>query len=68
MCGIYGGVVDLSRFENLDTEIFQSTLLHRGPDDSGLSVVSFEQNKLFLGHTRLSIIDLTAAGRQPFSS
>jgi asparagine synthase (glutamine-hydrolysing) len=68
MCGIFGGVVERSRFNNLDTEIFKSTLAHRGPDDSGLSVASFEQNKLFLGHTRLSIIDLTAAGRQPFSS
>ena len=48
MCGIYGGVVNRCRFENLDTEIFQSTLAHRGPDDCGLSVVSFDQNKLFL--------------------
>lgn len=68
MCGIYGGVVDSCRFKSLDTELFQSTLAHRGPDDCGLSVVSFDENKLFLGHTRLSIIDLTAAGRQPFSS
>jgi asparagine synthase (glutamine-hydrolysing) len=38
-------------------------LHHRGPDDSGLWVSS--QNECVLGHTRLSIIDLSSAGHQP---
>lgn len=38
-------------------------LVHRGPDDSG---IWFERN-IGLGHRRLSIRDLTVAGRQPMS-
>ncbi|HEV2201145.1 MAG TPA: asparagine synthase (glutamine-hydrolyzing) [Bryobacteraceae bacterium] len=36
---------------------------HRGPDDSGI----FEDGAVFLGHRRLSIVDL-AAGHQPMTS
>jgi len=37
---------------------------HRGPDDSGVSVDA----SVSLGHTRLSIIDLSADGRQPMAN
>lgn len=37
------------------------TIRHRGPDDAGVLV----QNGVGLGHARLSIIDLSAAGHQP---
>lgn len=40
------------------------TLVHRGPDDSGV----FTDGGLILAHTRLSILDLSAAGHQPMSS
>lgn len=40
------------------------TLRHRGPDDSGV----YLDGSLGLGHTRLSIIDLSALGRQPLCS
>jgi len=42
------------------------SLLHRGPDDSGF----FYDEKIGLGlaHRRLSIIDLSTAGRQPMQS
>ena len=36
---------------------------HRGPDDRG--TYSSEQSDCHLGHVRLSILDLTSAGRQP---
>ena len=36
-------------------------LAHRGPDDRGV----YTENDILLGHRRLSIIDLTAAGHQP---
>jgi asparagine synthase (glutamine-hydrolysing) len=39
-------------------------LLHRGPDDQGY----FCGPGVCLGHRRLSIIDLSAAGRQPMSN
>lgn len=58
MCGITGfigkgNIDDLSRMT--------SSLKHRGPDDSG---VFFKEN-VGLGHTRLSIIDISFSGHQP---
>ncbi|HEX8707835.1 MAG TPA: asparagine synthase (glutamine-hydrolyzing), partial [Pyrinomonadaceae bacterium] len=40
---------------------------HRGPDDRGLSVLSPKGCEVGLGHTRLSILDLSTAGHQPMS-
>lgn len=40
------------------------TLAHRGPDDEG----HFLNNQVFLGHRRLSILDLSPAGHQPMMS
>jgi asparagine synthase (glutamine-hydrolysing) len=42
------------------------SLVHRGPDDSGY-FYSIEDG-IGLGHTRLSILDLSSAGHQPMSS
>ena len=39
-------------------------LQHRGPDDSGV----FVSGSVGLGHRRLSIIDLSAAGHQPMAN
>lgn len=57
MCGIIGiNWNDKDLIGNL------VSLLHRrGPDDRGV----FVDNRLSLGHTRLSIIDLSDAGHQP---
>ena len=61
MCGIFGIVnldkrpVDLERCKRA-----LATLDHRGPDGSGY----YHQDYVFLGHTRLSIIDLDG-GAQP---
>jgi asparagine synthase (glutamine-hydrolysing) len=43
----------------------RDTLLHRGPDDQG--VWRSPDASVGLGHRRLSIIDLSAAGRQPMT-
>jgi len=65
MCGICG-IVDYAR-PNVDEHIVWAmarTLRHRGPDDSGVNVVG----PAGLGHTRLSILDLTEAGHQPMQT
>jgi asparagine synthase (glutamine-hydrolysing) len=57
MCGIAG-------FSWPDPTLIRSmtdTLVHRGPDDEGVYV----DDLVSLGHRRLSILDLSAAGRQP---
>lgn len=59
MCGIAGfsGHGDQKTLERMTLR-----LAHRGPDGQGF--FSDEKNKVFLGHRRLSIIDL-AGGQQP---
>jgi asparagine synthase (glutamine-hydrolysing) len=42
----------------------RDSLAHRGPDDQGL----FIDKNIGLGHRRLSILDVSAAGHQPFLS
>jgi len=63
MCGILGTI----GFKN-NIKLNIKSLNHRGPDAQG----SWESLKgefpIFLGHTRLSILDLTKAGNQPFIS
>ena len=40
------------------------TIKTRGPDSSG----TWHNNEIYLGHNRLSIVDLTEAGHQPMVS
>lgn len=66
MCGITG---IYSPNIPVDPSVLWSmtrTLSHRGPDDSGTYVS--EDGAVGLGHTRLSIIDLSERGRQPMAS
>lgn len=64
MCGIVG-VIDINKnIINKDNLLkFNSFLSHRGPDDSGV----FIKKNIGLGHNRLSILDLTDAGKQPMT-
>lgn len=62
MCGILG-LVEQKEF---DLEQFRgalNSLAHRGPDDFGTEF--WADHKVGLGHRRLSIIDLSRAGRNP---
>ncbi|MCH7867401.1 MAG: asparagine synthase (glutamine-hydrolyzing) [Myxococcales bacterium] len=63
MCGI-AGYAGLHRPELLGP--MTDAMIHRGPDDSGTWCDA--EGEIGLGHRRLSIIDLTAAGRQPMSN
>jgi asparagine synthase (glutamine-hydrolysing) len=44
----------------------RDTLVHRGPDDAGTWISP--DRRVGFGHRRLSIIDLSAAGRQPMTN
>lgn len=59
MCGIAGFVGSGDRFS---IEAMTTALFHRGPDASGF--YENPQEGVYLGHRRLSIIDI-AGGRQP---
>ena len=67
MCGICG-IADLGMTRRIDWDVARRmvrTLEHRGPDDEGLYFNA--EGNVFLGHRRLSIIDLEG-GRQPMSN
>lgn len=56
MCGIVGGF-DLPQIEKgLDA------IVHRGPDNQGI----IQNNNVYFGHVRLSIIDTSSNSNQPF--
>ncbi len=63
MCGILGQISN----KYIDKNQFKETLNlidHRGPDDNGV----YFDNNVALGHTRLSILDLSSHGHQPMLS
>jgi asparagine synthase (glutamine-hydrolysing) len=66
MCGICGilNLRDRAPVEPGDLQAMMEALRHRGPDDSGW----WAEGPVGLGQRRLSIIDLSAAGRQPMSN
>src|SRR6185437_7218576 len=66
MCGI-AGFLAMPGGRGLDSEALArmtNTLAHRGPHDCGF----FLDGRVGLGHRRLSILDLSPAGRQPMVS
>jgi len=68
MCGITGFIDYKKKFTIKNLELITKKLIHRGPDYSNCF---FENNKNFnigLGHTRLSIVDLSDNGNQPMIS
>jgi asparagine synthase (glutamine-hydrolysing) len=69
MCGIVGIInresqnIELLNHQLID---MRDTMIHRGPDGCG-SWIS-DDGKVGFGHRRLSIIDLSDAGKQPMSN
>ena len=65
MCGINGILYfDNKQVNREELIIMRDILEHRGPDDSGV----FVEENIGLGHRRLSILDTSSAGHQPFLS
>ncbi len=62
MCGILG-TVNIEFDKNI-----LALLEHRGPDDLGIEIVEIGKNKIYFGHRRLSILDLSPSGHQPMYS
>jgi asparagine synthase (glutamine-hydrolysing) len=65
MCGIIGIFHREQPIQEADQERLERVLeklIYRGPDGKG----TWASDKVLLGHRRLSIIDLSAAGAQPF--
>lgn len=65
MCGIAGILGDPKVSARLVGRMARS-LVHRGPDDEGVWIDS--ETGVGLGHRRLAIVDLSAAGHQPMHS
>ncbi|HKV38117.1 MAG TPA: asparagine synthase (glutamine-hydrolyzing) [Blastocatellia bacterium] len=69
MCGICG-IYEYGKAEPAVTTgvvaAMRDRMIHRGPDDSGVYVTP--DRRVGLGHRRLSIVDLSAAGRNPMSN
>ena len=63
MCGL-NGILHLNhrRVDENQLVKMRDILEHRGPDDKGI----YLNNNIGLGHRRLSIIDTSSAGHQPF--
>ncbi|MFN4830510.1 MAG: asparagine synthase (glutamine-hydrolyzing) [Sphingomonadales bacterium] len=64
MCGIAGAVgSNLDYVNSSIVKVMTDAIAHRGPDGEGTWTNS--SGSVVLGHRRLSIIDVTAAGAQP---
>ncbi len=66
MCAIVGLVRRDGGIEASLLSAMRDTMAHRGPDDAGLHISA--DATVGLGHRRLSIIDLSAAGHQPMTN
>ncbi len=67
MCGIsgfYSPSLESSALNHISS-LMVNALTHRGPDDKGTWI---DERGLAIGHTRLSIIDLSSNGSQPMIS
>ena len=65
MCGIAVIWDPNKNFTKLSDNLIKD-LAHRGPDSE--RIVSLEDPKLFLAHSRLKIIDMSDEANQPFFS
>jgi len=64
MCGISGIISEYSS-DKVEEQLIKMTdiIRHRGPDGFGF----YHKDTIYLGHRRLSILDVSSAGTQPMS-
>ena len=70
MCGI-SGAIELKNNSTIDfseNSIVDKSIKRRGPDSYSFLSQEYNQFKITLAHSRLSIIDLSSASNQPFCS
>jgi asparagine synthase (glutamine-hydrolysing) len=70
MCGICGILSTSDSFDASERTVSAmcAVIAHRGPDDHGLGSWSTDRGRVTLGHRRLSIVDLSSAGRNPLGN
>lgn len=65
MCGI-AGLLRYGVKAREDIEVMKDRMIHRGPDSGG--TWGSPDGEVYLGHRRLSIMDLSESGSQPMIS
>ena len=63
MCGIVGAASVVPLPVSKLPQRMRDTIVHRGPDDAGIWWA--RDRRLWLGHRRLAVVDLSPGGRQP---
>ena len=66
MCAIAGFLNNLNMSPEVVLNDMISTMSHRGPDDNGIWYG--DEHSIGLGHSRLTVLDLTSAAKQPMTS
>ena len=67
MCGIAGFIDFHKKSTKSNIQSMIEPLNHRGPDGEGVSLFKSKNAIIGFGHKRLSIIDLSQAGKQPMA-
>jgi asparagine synthase (glutamine-hydrolysing) len=66
ICGLVSGQPQTATTRLIDR--MSAVIDHRGPNDAGVWLADTRTSSVGLGHRRLSIVDLSAAGRQPMTN
>lgn len=68
MCGLIGAVTNAGDLSETRVRAALARLRHRGPDHQEAITCDLSGHAIWLGHTRLSIIDLNEEANQPMRS